>query len=315
MKTFQIASEYEHQNVAEASDLWPQLYPRHYHTPEGYLPIKQYASSCHRMLSVALHDLNRADEISQSEWVTAQVKKLLSSCLIQYEQQMFWLGRDIGSALIATNPDESVKLSEVPWPFPAFTVMFPYGLISTEVGALAFCSIGIEPENPDANLRGCVFRMLSVDERGVPLSQYWKGGLDQSVAEATKGSERHVNSRVPEFHSDVDWAKSELVLQRVIALVVNICFYINSTAEAVSLPTVGGVHKKGQEKISWWTPRWVGQRYKIKRENLVSGTHASPKMHWRRGHFRQQRVGEGRTQTKTIWIEPMLVSAKTAEGT
>jgi hypothetical protein len=55
-------------------------------------------------------------------------------------------------------------------------------------------------------------------------------------------------------------------------------------------------------------PRDLGAGYKIPiRRTGAQGTHASPRLHWRRGRFRPQRIGEGRAEVKTIWIEPTLV--------
>lgn len=67
-----------------------------------------------------------------------------------------------------------------------------------------------------------------------------------------------------------------------------------------------GTHKKSGADI--WSPNIVGRKYATKRSDEV-GTHASPKMHWRRGHFRYQPYGSGREQRKVIWIEPMLIAA------
>jgi hypothetical protein len=42
----------------------------------------------------------------------------------------------------------------------------------------------------------------------------------------------------------------------------------------------------------------------------ASGTTGSPKKpHWRRGHWRQQRVGQGRKEQELRWIRPMLIRA------
>lgn len=72
----------------------------------------------------------------------------------------------------------------------------------------------------------------------------------------------------------------------------------------------------------FWLPNIIGSKYKVKREvpKIVSGkfvveqrehgTHASPRLHWRRGHYRQQSFGPQRRERKTIWIEPCLVGAE-----
>ncbi|HYE75794.1 MAG TPA: hypothetical protein VEF04_20795, partial [Blastocatellia bacterium] len=59
-----------------------------------------------------------------------------------------------------------------------------------------------------------------------------------------------------------------------------------------------------------WTPNILGSGYRIKgASEQKGGTHASPRLHWRRGHYRIQRFGAGLTETKRIWIEPVLVGA------
>ena len=61
-------------------------------------------------------------------------------------------------------------------------------------------------------------------------------------------------------------------------------------------------------------PRWIGKNYKIKSErspNTESGTHVSPRTHWRRGHWRCIEPGEGKQwkESKRLWIEPVLINA------
>lgn len=65
--------------------------------------------------------------------------------------------------------------------------------------------------------------------------------------------------------------------------------------------------------IEYWSPNVIGKYYKPKVIRTDHGTHASPRMHWRRGHTREQAHGPQRSLRKTIWIEPMLVSATAEE--
>ena len=59
-----------------------------------------------------------------------------------------------------------------------------------------------------------------------------------------------------------------------------------------------------------WTPNWIGRTYRVQRAD-GDGTHASPRMHWRRGHYRRQPCGAGRKEHKIIWLEPCLVGGDT----
>ena len=65
--------------------------------------------------------------------------------------------------------------------------------------------------------------------------------------------------------------------------------------------------KRGRVKCrELWSPNLIGWRYQVA-AGIPAGTHASPRMHWRRGHIRNQPFGTGRTQRRLVWIEPMLI--------
>ena len=58
-------------------------------------------------------------------------------------------------------------------------------------------------------------------------------------------------------------------------------------------------------------PIWVGKDYKPQvLGDRHHGSHASPRLHWRRGHWKRVPVGEGRQSRKWAWIEPTLVNAE-----
>lgn len=92
--------------------------------------------------------------------------------------------------------------------------------------------------------------------------------------------------------------------------------------KAMLLKRVPG--KAGKPAREFWSPNVIGLRYKPKREvpkikagkfvfgdkEQERGHHASPRMHWRRGHFRQQAYGKESRLRKTIWIEPCLIGAE-----
>ena len=77
---------------------------------------------------------------------------------------------------------------------------------------------------------------------------------------------------------------------------------------------VSGGGKRGQNNkkgTEWFNPITVGNKYQHKSTgSSTNGDNASPRMHWRRGHFRHQQYGSRENpKYKVIWIEPMLVNA------
>ena len=58
----------------------------------------------------------------------------------------------------------------------------------------------------------------------------------------------------------------------------------------------------------FYQPLWIGRNYAIRRDvQDQGGSHASPRVHWRKGFLRNQPYGEGRQQRKLVWIEPVIV--------
>lgn len=56
-------------------------------------------------------------------------------------------------------------------------------------------------------------------------------------------------------------------------------------------------------------PIWVGKDYLPQVVGQLHSSHASPRLHWRRGHWKRIAIGEGRRDRKWSWIEPTLVNA------
>ncbi|MCT7984916.1 hypothetical protein NG796_16720 [Laspinema sp. A4] len=58
-------------------------------------------------------------------------------------------------------------------------------------------------------------------------------------------------------------------------------------------------------------PLILGQQFQPQTERIsrsAHSTHATPRTHWRRGHWRRVAVGEGRQERKWRWIQPVLVN-------
>jgi hypothetical protein len=74
------------------------------------------------------------------------------------------------------------------------------------------------------------------------------------------------------------------------------------------------IQRANEAPKEFWSPNVIGKHYRLPRATAGEGTHASPRIHWRRGHFREQAHGLQRSLRKTIWLEPQLVNAKEKRG-
>jgi hypothetical protein len=107
-------------------------------------------------------------------------------------------------------------------------------------------------------------------------------------------------------------APESQIMGRLAAVAINAVLLMQARptmAEAGKRVEKERATKKGERIAEVWAPNWLGREYHTPTRDAQGGSHASPRMHWRRGHWRMQAVGEGRAERKTIWIEPMLVGS------
>lgn len=106
------------------------------------------------------------------------------------------------------------------------------------------------------------------------------------------------------------------LLKKIIALAAHLLLAMNAVPEQIEAPHIQWPERERVRartpEIDWvWHPQFLGRTYQWQRERADhGGTHASPRLHPRRGHWRYQPHGPGRKEKKVIWIRPMLIGAK-----
>lgn len=121
------------------------------------------------------------------------------------------------------------------------------------------------------------------------------------------------------IHFDNNMGKSPMsnadknFLERTRNLMLNILLAVEFQPELIIPATNKDVEKSGTGfavKPNYRLPRWLGKGYRIKQQSEQSiGTHASPRCHWRRGHWRQQACGVGRSDHRWVFIDPVLINS------
>jgi len=236
---------------------------------------------------------------AQGEIRNVKSLAFVANKMVSSQMQAFWLGQDIGMSLKATAPPSDIYIKDIPMPFEGFTVLLHHDLFKTPSdGSIISVSVGRDDKT-------MCMHAISLRDNSLPVEWWGNFSVEDSLTAAVDHSrfipgEWFVSDDAP--HSD------SALIGDIFALFVNMCFYMVSTPEQVDKPTIEGRHKKNGAKIDWWHPRWVAKRYRLNRPETANSVHASPRMHWRRGHWRGQRFGEKRKEVKQVWIEPILVN-------
>lgn len=113
---------------------------------------------------------------------------------------------------------------------------------------------------------------------------------------------------------DVKDSPNKELFRDIESIVIQTLLYLQTRPEDVTpvnpyslAPVEPKQSKKGGKKR--YTPLMIGKQFKPRTETVpLGGTHASPRTHWRRGHWRRVAIGEGRGERKWHWFQPVLVN-------
>ncbi len=135
--------------------------------------------------------------------------------------------------------------------------------------------------------------------------------LEQPAIEAVdmSGPENtfYGQSTVPLNDSD------QTVLQSAITLILGVLLAMVARPQLVTHGAFTG--KRSKRGSEFWTPNIIGRDYRtVTAGPSEHNQGSSPRMHWRRGHWRDQAYGPEHKLRKLLWIEPMLVAAGTPDN-
>ena len=302
---------------AEQPELLKLFYPRIYENLGPYHSPKTLST----MLASALWDIRRSGVENCPVAIT-----LLSTSLqyfVDKKVPTLFIAPQLLEAVKRTDFAQDIDWTEMKLPYEHGVLMLPRNsLVHPSDGEVSFIiwsrirpeivrcpSLGI----PDISARDLAFAMLAFCH----LSGTWY----DSTFNADHGKTfqlrnlfyRNAGELTPGYESDhpcdsnLDLTDTEF-LEEVGVVALGTLLAISARPQLLEPAKRLKVVKAREGTKEFWTPNVVGRAYRERRESL-GGTHASPRMHWRRGHFRQQHFGIGRKEVKTIWIEPCLVAA------
>jgi hypothetical protein len=99
-------------------------------------------------------------------------------------------------------------------------------------------------------------------------------------------------------------------------LALKIVLFMDAKKELVEMGSPKKLFSGREQRTDIWWPNIVGRSYKIRYvynhsdADVPEHERGNVRFHWRRGHMRRQRYGEGRSQVKTILIEGLFVGSK-----
>lgn len=208
-------------------------------------------------------------------------------------------------------------------PLATMLLLFPANSIKTPDGApLDFAVVHLADKRwPQLSTgEACGFKVPYLDHEH-EINVHWSGiSADETCWFSGMGLKHDgtILTSDEQLGSSVCTAEDRAFLAKMRSIILQCLLgltYRPDLFENEPIPSSGGAGRKHkpshQKERGPLYPRWIGKHYS-KPIPAGVGSHASPREHWRKGHWKRVAIGVGRIERRWVWIEPTFVSASSA---
>ncbi|NEO02214.1 MAG: hypothetical protein F6K50_44695, partial [Moorea sp. SIO3I7] len=261
-----------------------------YNIPKGYKPWKEIYAD-------VKHNYRLYDEAHENNLQPHQYTQEVASAFVQLmwvmegQGKLYTISKDLMTAFSNTDVSESM-----------------FEGISLKSDEEAFCllpPIGSLVNSKGITLDWIAFSMtdkaLDWDYKFIASGNYKVGQIFYNWTITwgiNNGSLVWDEKKTKSFHQK-DQENSRKVRNLVMQILIAQRFYPELFVQPKYTPGQGFIGKPKEQ-----SPIIIGAGYKLQKKSDASGSKTA---HFRRGHYRNQPYGEGRSQRKLIWIEPVWV--------
>jgi hypothetical protein len=304
-----------HADFLRGTPLEPILEPRRFQAPPGYHSTRCVAAG----LLLLLGQGRVKDRLGEPPVPTEITAHGIAYQVIPHRLTVFFVREDFARAVAATDLPHDFTLDDLHWPFPGMVVGFPPRFMAEYRGRdvcyvyAANCDAG---DYRVPGLAGCPTVTVPRSKVGWQWYTWRNGNLESFVTSYFRGDrvdEAVTNYDYTDYTGDKDAEGIEadrIATDRVSALMLKLLVVLNTRPSLVEYGRCERPQRFKHGRLKQrqlWSPNLIGWRYRPAQPGEPTGAHASPRLHWRRGHVRNQPHGPGRIQRRLIWIEPQLI--------
>ncbi len=293
--------------------LWKLCYPRNYHVDNHYSSPRQLGAE---LVGIRVA-IDYRDRVPLNERMMLDHSILAGASLVKLRVPIFFVAPDLLKAVQMTVPPVDLDWVNLNLPFERAAFALPRGSLSRathgDVGYVWYSRImkdepllvpGAVGQEQVAEDDMFFIRASCLESPERPsFQQFMRGSqtptLNLKDLTGVVGSRSQPESLVA---GDVTLTES------MTTLIFGLVFAMDVRESLWEWGVYTG--EKAKNGAEFWTPNIIGKHYVFPGKGTHGHTGVSPRMHYRRGHMRQQPYGEGRSLRRAQWIEPMLIAAE-----
>lgn len=302
--------------AAEAhTDWWRLCYPRSYQVDNSYASVKSLATE---LVAIRLA-CDQRNKFSAPERILIDESIAAAGKLVEQRIPIFFVAPDLLKAIQMSTPALELDWASLLLPFESAAFALPRGTLTHSqhghVGFIWYARFkkgSTFPDFADAMYYGAAdddfffLRVSCMESSERPSFQQFIKHSQTPLLDL-----RDLTGVVDKTDGPQPLVGDDLSLVSTItSLLFNLFFAMAARPQLTTRgKATGKVAKSGAE---FWTPNIIGKDYVL--PTGTEGGHqrgSSPRMHYRRGHMRQQAYGDNHSLRRPQWIEPMLIAATT----
>ena len=326
----------------EASIYLKAAYPRRIVTPDGYTNPVYYAVTAASSIMMAI---SHGPQV-RLDFVKSCVH-LMTKKLVKLHTPTCFLGHEFAEAVDETGIESNIRLDEITWPDEAMLFCFPDKFSLETFGfVVPFLAVAHYSQSDIAELKG--LKLVKPD--GTPSDktvkdypsgqvmmhfQWYQNKQDSAVdyvsswpahtglADMERQSsetrlcltdeEERIRAQNPDTVVGMsDEEVERRLINRLRSFTAKLLLAMTAEPGFLERGALQRAAKFKRGKLvreELWSPHFLGRNYHHPRSES-EGTHASPRLHRRMGHFRDQHYGSKNISIKRLWIKPTWVGAK-----
>lgn len=315
-------------------------YPRSFQIPNGFCNPKRFCIvafdalwHCSRWNIEMFHkEIRDSMEIQEESLQESRASLPIVHSMIDMEVPTYFVSRNIMQSLINTDLPKDFQVQEMPWPLDAMLFVIPESALQSPDGDVKFLAVAKIAAgkrmtcpwlrwdngdfsdyilNPDETFDGPdSVALLAMTDTGKLFE--WSCPINAtSIHDATQTKafsiDLTVDKRADGMTSEEDEQFASSNLPRAAFQIILAMLAAPEMIEA-GVVCRQASEKKGKRQCAIWHPNFFGKAYRRYDEVIgESGTGSKRRVHWRRGHFRHQRIGAGLKAIRVLWIQPCLI--------